>query len=318
MHGARLERHQKMDQSMATRMRLGLVHFMAWPELGSGRGPWAETVELIAKHPSFNAIEITHIEDPAERERVRDICRLAGLAVGFGAHPIILGQGLNLNALDEGKRAAAVSRMSELIDEAVFMEAESFVVLSGKDPGPKERKEAKAALAASLGELCAYSAARQGPKVVAEAFDCDVDKCCLLGPAPLAAEVAQKVASQHDNFGLLVDLSHIPLLGESPRQALEPVIDWLIGVHLGNAVLTEGMPAYGDNHPAFGTPGSVNGAAETAEFLDTLFDLGFLGQGKRPMVSFELKPLPGQDPELVLAGALRVLAEAWGRLRSPA
>ncbi|KMY67613.1 hypothetical protein AAU61_12015 [Desulfocarbo indianensis] len=307
-----------MDQSMATRMRLGLVHFMAWPELGSGRGPWAETVELIAKHPSFNAIEITHIEDPAERERVRDICRLAGLAVGFGAHPIILGQGLNLNALDEGKRAAAVSRMSELIDEAVFMEAESFVVLSGKDPGPKERKEAKAALAASLGELCAYSAARQGPKVVAEAFDCDVDKCCLLGPAPLAAEVAQKVASQHDNFGLLVDLSHIPLLGESPRQALEPVIDWLIGVHLGNAVLTEGMPAYGDNHPAFGTPGSVNGAAETAEFLDTLFDLGFLGQGKRPMVSFELKPLPGQDPELVLAGALRVLAEAWGRLRSPA
>lgn len=301
-----------MNQSMATRMRLGLVHFMAWPELGSGRGPWAETVELIAKHPSFNAIEITHIEDPAERERVRDICRLAGLSVGFGAHPIILGQGLDLNALDEGKRAEAVSRMSELIDEAVFMEAESFVVLSGKDPGPKQRKEAKEALAASLAELCVYSAARQGPKVVAEVFDCDVDKCCLLGPAPLAAEVAQKVASQHDNFGLLVDLSHIPLLGESPRQALEPVIDWLACVHLGNAVLTEVMPAYGDQHPPFGTPGSVNGVEETAEFLGVLFDLGFLGQGKRPMVSFEVKPLPGQDPELVLAGALRVLAEAWG------
>lgn len=305
-----------MDQSIATHMRLGLVHFMAWPELGSGRGPWAETVEFIAKHPSFNAIEITHIEDPAERERVRDICHLAGLSVGFGAHPIILGQGLDLNALVESQRTEAVSRMSELIDEAIFMEAESFVVLSGKDPGPQQRNEAKAALAVSLGELCAYSAARQGPKVVAEVFDCDVDKCCLLGPALLAAEVAKKVSSENDNFGLLVDLSHIPLLSESPRQALEPVIEWLAGVHLGNAVLTEGMPAYGDNHPAFGTPGSVNGAAETADFLETLFDLGFLGQGKRPMVSFEVKPMPGQDPELVLAGALRVLTEAWGILRS--
>ncbi len=305
-----------MERSIATSMRLGLVHFMAWPELASGGGPWAETVSRIAANPDFNAIELSHIEDQDERTRVRDICRLARLSVGFGAHPIILGQGLDLNALDERGRIEAVARMSELIDEAIFLGAESFVVLSGKDPGAERRDEAKGALVTSLAELCAYSAGRQGPKVVAEVFDRTVDKCCLLGPASLAAEVAEKVATENPNFGLLVDLSHIPLLGESPRQALEPVVGWLAGVHLGNAVLTEGMPAYGDNHPPFGTPGSVNDVAETAEFLRTLLELGFLGRGKRPMVSFEVKPMAGQDPELVLAGSLRVLREAWAAVQA--
>jgi len=287
---------------------------MAWPELAGGEGPWAETVRHVALDPFFTAIEITHIADPAERTRVRDIARLGRLSVGFGAHPAILGGGLNLNALEETERGAAVARMKELLDEALFMGAESFVVLSGKDPGAPQRAEAVAALVASLGELCRYSREINGPKIIAEVFDCQIDKCCLLGPAPLAREVAGAVTRDHDNFGLLVDLSHIPLLGESPREALEPVRDYLAAAHLGNAVLTEGLPGYGDLHPIFGTPGSVNDVPQMTEFLKTLFAIGFLGGKDRPMVSFEVKPMEGQDPLLVLANAQRVMREAWAEV----
>lgn len=303
-----------MDKSITSHMRLGLVHFMAFPELAGGNGPWAETVEIIARDNMFSAIEITHINDDAQRERVRDTCALAGLSVGFGAHPIILGGGLDLNALEERARASAVARMTELIDEAIYMNAESFVVLSGKDPGPDQRSEAIGALVTSLAELCAYSAGKDGPKIIAEVFDCAVDKCCLLGPAPLAAQVAEKVTEEEPNFGLLVDLSHIPILGESPAQAIEPVVGHLASIHLGNAVLTKGMPAYGDNHPAFGTPGSVNGLPQMTDFLATLFKVGFLAPGKRPMVSFEVKPMEGQDPLMVLAGSKRMLQAAWASL----
>lgn len=303
-----------MDKSITSHMRLGLVHFMAFPQLAGGDGPWAETVEIIARDNMFSAIEITHINDDAERERVRDTCALAGLSVGFGAHPIILGGGLDLNALEERARASAVARMTELIDEAIYMNAESFVVLSGKDPGPDQRTEAIGALVTSLAELCAYSAGKDGPKIVAEVFDCAVDKCCLLGPAPLAAQVAEKVTEEEPNFGLLVDLSHIPILGESPAQAIEPVVGHLASIHLGNAVLTKGMPAYGDNHPAFGTPGSVNELPQMTDFLATLFKVGFLAPGKRPMVSFEVKPMEGQDPLMVLAGSKRMLQAAWASL----
>lgn len=300
-----------MDQSWHAYLRMGLVHFMAFPELTGGGGPWEETVAHIARDPFFTALEITHIADQAARGRVRDICRLANLAVGFGAHPAILGGGLDLNSLDEEVRGQAVAKLKELLDEAVFMGAESFVLLSGKDPGQEKRPWAVEALVRSLGELCAYSAQEEGPRVIAEVFDQAVDKCCLLGPASLAREVAQAVTQEHDNFGLLVDLSHIPLLQESPEQALEPVKGYLAAAHLGNAVLSPGLPGYGDCHPIFGTPGSVNDVAEVVEFLRTLLDIGFLDGLNRPLVSFEIKPQEGQDPWLVIANAQRMMNLAW-------
>lgn len=292
-------------------MRCGIVHFMAFPELGGGSGPWEETVRQIALDPFFNAIEITHIEDPATRERVRDLIKLAGLAVGYGAHPTILGRGLNINALDEDERSRACEVLKAHLDEAIYMGAESFVFLSGKDPGPEKRREAVAALVKSLGFLCAYSAEKGGPKVVAEVFDSEVDKCCLLGPAALAREVAEAVARDHDNFGLLVDLSHIPLLNESPEQALVPVKDHIGGLHIGNAVTDPELAGYGDNHPIFGTPGSANDVPEVVEFLRVLLDTGILNGQQRPIVSFEIKPMDGQDSLVMIANAKRVLNEAW-------
>jgi sugar phosphate isomerase/epimerase len=303
-----------MNQPIEAFCRLGLVHFMAFPELASGGGPWEETVRRIALDPFFTAVEITHIEDPAVRQRVRDLTRLARLSVGYGAHPSILGQRLNINALSEVERGAAVAALKKHLDEAVYMGAETFVILSGKDPGPAERAAAVAALIQSLDELCAYAASLGGPPVVLELFDCEVDKCCLLGPAPLAAEVAEKVKTRRDNFGLLVDLSHIPLLQESPNQALVPVKDHLVGAHLGNAVIQPDLPGYGDYHPIFGTPGSANDLPEMMAFLKTLLEIGFLNEAKRPIVSFEIKPQPGQDSQVIIANAQRLLREAWARL----
>ncbi len=300
-----------MEQSREALVKMGIVHFMAFPQLSGGEGPWVETVEQIARDTFFSAIEITRILEHSVRRQVRDICRLAQLAVGFGAHPVILGERRDLNALEPARRREAVERMKELLDEAAFMGAESFVVLSGRDPGPARREQALEALVDSLRELCRYSRQVGGPPVVLELFDQAVDKCCLLGPAPLAARVAREVRRQQDNFGLLVDLSHIPLLGESPRQALEPVQEWLVAAHLGNAVMTRELPAYGDNHPPFGVPGGVNQVEQVVEFLRELRRIGFLEPGRRPMVSFEVKPLEGQDPRLVVANAKRVMKRAW-------
>lgn len=300
-----------MDASFHAYLKMGIVHFMAFPELAGGGGLWADTVGLIAKDRFFSAIEITHINDEAVRSKVRNQCRLAGLSIGFGAHPQILGGGLNINSIDDAERAQALAKLKPLIDEALFMGAESFVVLSGKDPGPQQREQAKSALVDSLAQLCAYSAQKNGPPVIAEVFDCEVDKCCLLGPAALAAEVAERVKADHDNFGLLVDLSHIPLLGESPREALEPVKDHLMAAHLGNAVMTQGMAGYGDYHPIFGTPGSVNDLPEMVDFLRTLVDIGFLNGREQPIVSFEIKPMEGQDSRMVIANAQRMMQRAW-------
>jgi sugar phosphate isomerase/epimerase len=303
-----------MDKNLDSYLRMGIVHFMAFPELAGGQGPWEETVKHIALDRFFSAIEITHIADEEQRRRVRDICQLAHLDIGFGAHPIILGQGLDLNSLEEDQRIQAVAKMKELLDEACFMGAHSFVVLSGKDPGQEKRAAAIHALTTSLTELCDYSQHQGGPTVILEAFDCDVDKCCLLGPAALCRQVAEAVCREYDNFGLMVDLSHIPLLRESPQESLEPVKDFLVAAHLGNAVLDRSLPGYGDCHPIFGTPGSANDVPEMTDFLRTLVKIGFLDGKRRPMVSFEVKPMQGQDSLLVIANAKRVMQQAWAQV----
>ena len=111
-----------------------------------------------------------------------------------------------------------------------------------------------------------------------------------------------------------MDLSHIPLCRESAAQALKPVKEYLAAAHLGNAVLDQNLPCYGDYHPIFGTPGSVNDVPEMVDFLRTLVEIGFLDGQKKPMVSFEIKPMEGQDPLLVIANAKRVMQQAWAQV----
>ena len=164
-------------------------------------------------------------------------------------------------------------------------------------------------------ELCNYAKSKGNMIVELEVFDRDVDKKALIGPAADARDFAKVVCKECDNFGLIVDLSHIPQLNESPLQAILPVKDYLTHVHLGNCVISDKFhPAYGDKHPRFGIPGGINDVNEMIEFLRVLLDIGFFNPNNPPIVSFEVKPVGDESPRLVIANAKRVLSEAWARL----
>ncbi len=53
-----------------------------------------------------------------------------------------------------------------------------------------------------------------------EVFDYDVDKAVLIGPALLAQRYAAEVLARCGNFGLLVDLSYIPITYETSRYVI--------------------------------------------------------------------------------------------------
>lgn len=52
-------------------MKVGLVHFMAFPATIKGEGPVLETIRKIAVDDYFSAIEITTIKDPEQRIAVK-------------------------------------------------------------------------------------------------------------------------------------------------------------------------------------------------------------------------------------------------------
>ena len=297
-------------------LTLSVIHFMAYPECMGGTGPIAETLTKLALDPFFGGAEITWIKDPAVREEVRGIAKGSGLQLGFGAQPILLSQKLSLNDLDPAGRQAAVNAILAAIDEAAEMGCARLAVLAGPDPGSASRAKGIDLLVDSIGTLCRRGQ-DVGVDIALETFDREVDKKSLVGPSDLAAVFAARVRADHPSFGLMYDLSHMPLLDESASQALHTLKDHLVHMHVGNCVKIPGAPGYGDLHPRFGYPKGENDVPELTEFLGTLFEIGYLNaaaKGPKPWVGIEVKPMPGETSDLMLAQTKRTWRQAWAQL----
>lgn len=295
-------------------LKIGLIHFMAYPQTIKGEGPILETLEKICEDDFFQAVEVSWIKDDPTREKVKNMLQASHLAVAYGAQPRLLVNKLNLNSFDEQERKKAVDCVKEGIEEASYLGAKAVAVLSGTDPGDAKRAEAKKLLIASLKELCGH-AQRKNLSFVLETFDRDIDKKCLIGPSDEAAELSAEVRKDCPNFGLMIDLSHLPLLKESSKAAAKSVKKHLVHAHVGNCILKDkNHPAYGDQHPRFGAEGGENDVEQLREFLEALLDIGYLNEKTKPIVSFEVKPMAGESSELVIANAKRTLQQAWAAL----
>lgn len=303
-----------MNESLHKYMKVGLIHFMAYPAVMKGEGPIEETLKKIASDDYFDAVEVAWIKDKAVRQRARKIIDTSHLTVSYGGQPRLLTTGLNINDLNEEGRQKALATLKEGIDEAYEMGAVGFGFLSGKYQEDK-KEEAYRALVDSTKELCEYAKSKGNLMIAHEVFDYDVDKKSLVGPAPLARRYAEEIRKEYDNFGLMVDLSHIPLLHETIEESLLPVKDYIVHAHMGNCVVKDPLlPGYGDSHPRFGFPGGENDVDRLVEYLKVLKSIGYLNENKRPILSFEVKPFGDEEPEMVIANAKRTLNQAWARL----
>lgn len=309
-----------MQESWHRYLRLGIVHFMAFPAVTRGAGPYVDTLRQLAADEFFSAVEVGWVDSEAERAAAAALLRESHLSVGFAAQSALLVTRSNLNALDEKERRSAVTLVQGCVDQAVQLGARRLALLSGPYPGPADESRAVSRLIESLRELCAYGRER-GVGITLETFDRSVEKKALAGPTRLCVEIAEAVRRDYSDFGLMLDLSHIPLLGEGIREALTTGRDHLVHAHIGNCVMRDpAHPAYGDQHPRFGIEGGENDTPQVVEFLGVLFEIGYLGGPRaagakeRPFLSFEVKPLPGEVPDAVIAGAKRVFADAWAQL----
>ena len=308
-----------MSLSMS-KLPLGVVHFMLYPETMRGDGPVVETLRTLIEDPDIQFIEITHVEDDGARREVAEMLRESGKGCAFGAQPCLLSRRLDLNDANPTKRSEAVDAMKRSVDETVEVGVRAISFLSGKDPGEQYRDEARERLHRSVRDICAHArSANPEMQVFIETFDrVPFGKNALVGPTAEAVEFARIVRRDFPDFGLLLDLSHLPLLGESPRQALTLAKDVLGHAHMGNCVLRKpDHPAYGDEHPPFGIEEGENGASELAEYLAELARIGYLNETSPRPASFEIKPLPGQTSADALANGKATLTQAWRILGWP-
>lgn len=296
-----------MRESIHKYFKVGTLRWMSFP-----RTDVVESVKRIACDDFFDAIEISKCKDDEEREAVRKLLSISHMTVCYAAQPTLLGGKLNPNAVDEADRQKAEDALIDAVDQAEYLGAAGMAFLAGKWSEETKEENYQQLLKTTV-NVCRY-AAPKGILVELEVFDYDVDKASLIGPAPLAARFAADVRTQCQNFGLLIDLSHIPICHEVPKDVIRICRPYITHLHYGNAVADPTAEGYGDRHQRFGYPNSANDIPELYDFLKVLKEEGFFN-AENPMVfSSEVQPTPVEDEEIVLANTKRCLNRAWAML----
>jgi sugar phosphate isomerase/epimerase len=302
-----------MNESMYAKMRVGIVHFKAFPGIETGDGPIIESLEKICADDYWTAVEVGWMKDFRVRNTARHLLDQSHLTVCYATQPKVLTTKLNLNSFDEKERRTAVEAVKSCVDEAHDLGAKVVRLIAGKDPGDAKREEAKKLLVDSLQQIMDYGTQEGAMKFTLKIFDRDIDKKNLIGHFSDALDVAKALRPSYPNFGLLADLSHFPLLNEKAEEAIPLIKDYLDAVHLGNCVCADRKhPAYGDIQPRFGVPGGEIDLPEVIDYFRILRDVGFFDGPERPVVSAEVRPvLAGEISEVVLANTKRVIRDAW-------
>lgn len=296
-----------MKESIHKYFKVGTIQWMSYPHRSR-----IDSIKRIACDDFFDAVEVTKLPDNADKEEFIRLLDQSHLKVCYGAQPRLLGPKLNPNDLDEEGRKKAEKTLLEAVDEAKEMGAGGIAFLAGK--WAEETKEkAYEQLLRTTRAVCDY-AALKNMNVELEVFDYDVDKAALIGPAPLAARFAADVRMTNNNFGLLVDLSHMPLTHETPRFVIQTCRPYITHLHFGNAVTVNGAAGYGDLHPRFGYPESANDTKELVEYLKVLKEEGFFCPDDPLVLSMEVTPLGDEDEDIILANTKRTLNRAWAML----
>lgn len=308
-----------MANDWSTMMDLGIVHCMAFPVIRDDNPELIlESLKKIALDDFFQIAEVRPSQHPQVTEGMKAIAANSGLKLGVGAQPLLLLNKLDINSPEEAVRRAAIDQVKLAIDTAYDFGAPICAFLSGPDD-QANRDRLMDLLVDSCVQLCEYSKSKAGDGkpvwLSLEQFDDSIEKKCLIGPSKRAAELAERVKAQVENFGLTQDLSHLPLLGENALDMLTPTVDHLIHVHVGNAVMASpDLVGYGDKHPRFGYPGSEHDTEDLARFLEALIYTGYFEKelpSEKPIVTFEVAPMPGEDSDLLIAATKRTFVAAW-------
>ena len=303
-----------MRESIHKYFKVGLISFMAYPANMRGEDPdVVSTIKKIACDDYFDAIELNHIKDAEKRAAAAKLLSVSHMTVCYGAQPRLLTSGLNPNHIEEGERLKAEAVLMEAIDEAEELGSKGIAFLAGKLQ-EETKEQSYNQLLKTTRNLCDY-AKTKSMMVELEVFDFDIAKASLIGPAPYAAKFAADMRATHNNFGLLIDLSHIPMTYESPEFVVRTLRPYITHIHIGNTVCADpSAEGYGDEHQRFGFPGGSNDIPQLLEFLRVLKNEGFMNANNPIVLSFEVKPWKDEDSDIVVANAKRTLNRAWALL----
>ncbi|MDK6028640.1 TIM barrel protein [Ignisphaera sp. 4213-co] len=280
---------------------IGIVSFMVFPELMKTSEGASEKIRVLLEDPYFDLLEVTIIDD-GEWRKLYELNKAYGKKFALGLQPVILTRGVNPSPVDESERVRNVEILAKEIRVAGERGYKAVGICSGPNVEGPDREKAKNALIKSLIEL-ASEAAKYNMNLYLETFDVVWDRKRLAGALLETVKIVEKAREQAKNIYIMWDLSHAPLLNESP-EILKSYPEFIGHIHIGCAKQVGDKLL--DTHPGFYRPGALNTEYDVAKLLTVLSDIKYRGA-----ISFEVRPEEGQHPLEVVNSAKSVLLRAF-------
>jgi len=274
---------------------LGINHHMMYPGVDRDEKYHVETLKQVAHIECFDILDMFLPQDKNLREEEIRIIRDSGKEVIYNS-PLYY---INSEFFDPGSHDRDIFQRSiEEVSKHLYYSAQAG---AGKmvfaSAHIREDKSYDDQLNRFVDYTCALCqrAAEYGICMIVEPFDTQIDKKFFIGTSETTVKAVERVKEcGFDNIGILQDMAHIPLIGESFKEALYTSKEHIHHIHLGNCVMRDKMnPFYGDMHPPLGINGGENDMTELEEFLSILMDIGYIKKGLKNTVSIEARPYPG-------------------------
>jgi sugar phosphate isomerase/epimerase len=299
-----------MRDDIQTYARLGLVHFMLWPNCLADAELHSRTLRSFVSRDDMETIDCFLPYGRKRREELIRLLRGCGKELRYFIHAFPLDK-ICLGSTSDSERGLIRLVLGDQIEVAAAIGAKSITFGSGVDPGNSNRAATKEAFA----DFCRWFCGRlkdSGMTALLEPFDRTSYRRFLYGPTKECVELIDCLAPSVDNLQIQLDIAHVVLSGETFREAIETVSGHLGHVHLGNCVKKDASdPFYGDKHPAIGYPDGEIDVPELVEVLRALLESGYLSKENRGSLAIEMQPLPGLTAEETIQDSFSKLEQAW-------
>ncbi len=300
-----------MKECITKFARLGFSHFMLYPKCLEDSDDHVRTLEALVERDDIETFDCFIPYGQGRQERLTRAIRQSGKEdIGFFIHQFPYTK-LLLSSSNPVEQHQSRLIIKEMITQAVAIGASSLTFASGP-PSPANATDAHYA---AFADFCRWLCGQLKPhRITALIEPCDttVHKKFLYGPTQACVKLVESLQPNVNNFGILLDLSHIPLIGETFEQAIKTVAPYLKRVHLGNCVLKDkNHRLYGDRHPPIGFDGGEIDIPELTTILRCLLEAGFISKENRRSMLFEITPWPGRSVEETIADSFGRLNKAW-------
>ena len=291
-------------------LRIGINHHLLYAGQVDPPRAHAETLLPLLADPRFEVVDLWIPAEAAVAAREIAACRDCGKIVVYNVGSRQGQPPPEPASLEPAVWQRSLDFYRAELDRAVAAGAAKVVTNSGPDQ-PAARPAAIEQLVRFYQALCRHVP----PEVtlLIEPTDRTLHKRKLIGPSLEAAALCRRLwAEGSANFASMIDMGHVPLLGETLAQAFEDSAGCIGHVHFGNCIRRNPQhPLFGDKHVPWGIAEGEYGVAAVAEFLGRGRAAGYFAQAHRGTASFEMRPYAELGPAASLERFFSLLDEAW-------